>query len=54
MASVFSNRNIILVLFILVVLFLGAAFNVRLGPENFSNSDDTQYQYQDDDDDNNQ
>jgi hypothetical protein len=35
MPNVFSARNVTLFVFILVVLFLGATFNVRLGPESF-------------------
>ncbi len=34
-SSIFSARNLTLLLFILVVLFLGATFNV--GPETFTN-----------------
>jgi hypothetical protein len=35
MATIFSNRNISLLLFIIITLFLGAAFNVHVGPESF-------------------
>ncbi len=35
MDSIFSARNVTLFVFILVVLFLGATFSVRLGPESF-------------------
>ena len=35
MPNVFSARNVTLFVFILVVLFLGATFSVRLGPESF-------------------
>ena len=34
-SSVFSARNITLIVFILVVLFLGATFQVHVGPESF-------------------
>ena len=35
LSSVFSARNITLIVFILVVLFLGATFQVHVGPESF-------------------
>jgi hypothetical protein len=34
-SSIFSARSISLLVFILVVLFLGAAFDVKVGPESF-------------------
>ena len=37
--TIFSNRNISLMLFILIVLFLGASFNVHVGPEHFENGE---------------
>ena len=33
LSSIFSTRNVTLVVFILVVLFLGTAFSVKVGPE---------------------
>ena len=35
MSGVFSARNVTLIVFILVVLFLGATFQVHVGPESF-------------------
>jgi hypothetical protein len=35
-SSIFSARNISLLVFILVVLFLGATFDVKVGPESFT------------------
>ena len=35
MATIFSNRNISLLLLIIIALFLGASFNVHVGPESF-------------------
>ena len=35
-SSIFSTRNVTLLAFILIVLFLGTAFNVKVGPESFS------------------
>jgi hypothetical protein len=35
-SNIFSARNVTLFVFILVVLFLGATFDVKLGPESFS------------------
>ena len=35
-SSIFSARNVTLLVFILVVLFLGATFDVKLGPEAFA------------------
>lgn len=40
MATIFSNRNISLLLFIIIALFLGASFNVHVGPESFGDSED--------------
>ena len=37
--SILSPRNVTLFVFILVVLFLGATFNVQVGPESFALSD---------------
>lgn len=34
-SSIFSARNVTLVVFILVVLVLGTVFNTRVGPEGF-------------------
>lgn len=34
-SNVFSARNVTLFVFILFVLFLGATFNVQVGPESF-------------------
>jgi hypothetical protein len=34
-SSIFSARNVTLLVFILVVLFLGATFDVKVGPESF-------------------
>ena len=34
-SSILSARNVTLFVFILVVLFLGATFNVQVGPESF-------------------
>ena len=34
-SSIFSGRNVTLLLFILVVLFLGSTFDVHVGPETF-------------------
>ena len=34
-SSIFSARNVSLLVFILVVLFLGATFDVKVGPESF-------------------
>ena len=38
--SIFSARNVTLLVFILVVLFLGATFDVKVGPESFENAID--------------
>ena len=35
-SSILSTRNVTLLAFILIVLFLGTAFNVKVGPESFS------------------
>ena len=35
LSSILSPRNVTLFVFILVVLFLGATFNVQVGPESF-------------------
>jgi hypothetical protein len=40
MATIFSNRNISLLLFIIIALFLGASFNVHVGPESFAEGND--------------
>ncbi len=40
MATIFSNRNISLLLFIIITLFLGASFNVHVGPESFENEEE--------------
>ena len=34
-SSIFSPRNVTLLVFILVVLFLGATFDMKVGPESF-------------------
>jgi len=39
-SSIFSARNISLLVFILVVLFVGAAFDVKVGPESFTAVDE--------------
>ena len=36
--SILSPRNVTLFVFILVVLFLGATFNVQVGPESFEDA----------------
>jgi len=36
LSSILSPRAITLLVFILVVLFLGATFNVQIGPESFA------------------
>jgi hypothetical protein len=38
-SSIFSARNVSLLVFILVVLFLGATFDVKVGPESFESGD---------------
>ena len=38
--SILSPRSITLFVFILVVLFLGATFNVQVGPESFVEGDE--------------
>ena len=35
LSGIFSKRNVMLLVFILVVLFLGTAFNVKIGHESF-------------------
>jgi len=39
LSSILSPRAVTLLVFILVVLFLGATFNVHVGPESFGNID---------------
>ena len=42
-SNIFSARNVTLFVFILVVLFLGATFDVKLGPEAFLEGNNDYY-----------
>jgi hypothetical protein len=48
MATIFSNRNISLLLFIIIALFLGASFNVHVGPESFAEGASRSYDEEED------